>query len=45
MTLLENTVKKIDELDLTSSSLRYEMKDILFDHLLKELENERVKRF
>lgn len=41
MTLLENTIDKIDRLDLTSTNLRYEMKDILFDHILKELENER----
>ena len=41
MTLLENTIDKIDRLDLTSTNLKYEMKNILFDHILKELENER----
>tara|TARA_B110000091_G_scaffold182898_1_gene201260 strand:- start:265 stop:495 length:231 start_codon:yes stop_codon:yes gene_type:complete len=40
MTLLENSIDKIDRLDLTSSSLRYEMKRILLDHLTKELQNE-----
>jgi hypothetical protein len=40
MTLLENSIDKIDRLDLTSSSLRYEMKKILLDHLTKELQNE-----
>ena len=41
MTLLENTIDKIDRLDLTSTNLKYEMKNILFDHILKELKNER----
>ena len=41
MTQLQISIEKIDALDLTSTSLRYEIKNILFDHILKELEKER----
>ena len=37
MTLLENTIDKIDKLDLTFH-LKCEIKTILFDHILKEIE-------
>ena len=40
MTILENTLDKIDRLDL-NYHLKYEVKTILFDHILKELENEK----
>jgi hypothetical protein len=41
MTLLENTIDKIDRLDL-NFDLKYEIKTILFDHVAEELENRRM---
>jgi hypothetical protein len=41
MTQLQISIEKIDALDLTSTSLRYEIKYILFDHISAELEKER----
>ena len=38
MTLLENTLDKIDRLDL-NYDLKYEIKKIILDHISKELEN------
>jgi|TARA_B110000908_G_scaffold83146_1_gene99572 hypothetical protein len=38
---LQVSIDKIDRLDLTSPYLRYDIKNILFDHILKELKNER----
>ena len=40
MTILENTIDKIDKLDLTFH-LKCEIKTILFDHILKEIENDK----
>jgi len=40
MTILENTIDKIDKLDL-NFHLKYEVKTILFDHILKEIENDK----
>ena len=36
---LQVSIDKIDRLDLTSPSLRFDIKNILFDHVLIELKN------